>query len=194
MGKLTAIKIKALKEPGRYADGEGLILTVSAAGTGSWILRATIAGRHRDIGLGSLKLVTLAEARAKCLEYRRQIAQGIVRSPSARRSRTRCRPSGTLLPACTRSSRKGGRTASTTTSRSIRSRPTPFPSSAMTRQRHRRADHPRRAGADLAVQARDRAPCATANRRGTRLELRHGLSTYGGADALTLAGVAASAA
>lgn len=34
-------------------------------------------GKRRDIGLGSLKVLTLAEARAKATELRRQIAQGI---------------------------------------------------------------------------------------------------------------------
>ena len=77
MGQLTALKIKALKEPGRYADGDGLTLVISASGKGNWVLRSTIAGRRREMGLGSLTLVTLAEARAKSLEYRRQIAQGI---------------------------------------------------------------------------------------------------------------------
>jgi hypothetical protein len=32
MGKLSAIAIKNLKEPGRYSDGEGLILKLAAQG------------------------------------------------------------------------------------------------------------------------------------------------------------------
>jgi integrase len=77
MGNLTALKMKALTEPGRYSDGDGLILDVSAKGSASWLLRIMIAGKRRDIGLGSLKVLTLAEARAKAADYRRQIAQGI---------------------------------------------------------------------------------------------------------------------
>ena len=77
MGNLTALKMKAMTEPGRYSDGDGLILDVSAKGSASWLLRITIAGKRRDIGLGSLKVLTLAEARAKAADYRRQIAQGI---------------------------------------------------------------------------------------------------------------------
>ncbi|HEX8414171.1 MAG TPA: integrase arm-type DNA-binding domain-containing protein [Sphingomicrobium sp.] len=77
MGNLTALKMKALTEPGRYSDGDGLILDVSAKGSASWLLRIMIAGKRRDIGLGSLKVLTLAEARAKPADYRRQIAQGI---------------------------------------------------------------------------------------------------------------------
>ena len=70
------MKIKTLTEPGRYTDGDGLMLIVAAGGARSWMLRARIDGKRRDIGLGSLKVVTLAEARAKATELRRQIAQG----------------------------------------------------------------------------------------------------------------------
>lgn len=77
MGQLTAMKIKTLTEPGRYTDGDGLMLIVATGGARSWMLRARIDGKRRDIGLGSLKVLTLAEARAKATELRRQIAQGI---------------------------------------------------------------------------------------------------------------------
>lgn len=77
MGQLTAMKIKTLTEPGRYTDGDGLMLIVAAGGARSWMLRARIDGKRRDIGLGSLKVLTLAEARAKATDLRRQIAQGI---------------------------------------------------------------------------------------------------------------------
>lgn len=77
MGKLTALKVKAIADPGRYADGDGLMLDVTSSGAKSWLLRATVNGRRRDFGLGSLKVVTLAEAREKATEYRRQVSQGI---------------------------------------------------------------------------------------------------------------------
>ena len=77
MGKLSAAKIRALKEPGRYSDGDGLILTLKAPKVGNWTLRATINGRRRDIGLGALSLVTLAEAREAAFEMRRDISRGL---------------------------------------------------------------------------------------------------------------------
>ena len=77
MGNLTAARVKTLTESGRYTDGDGLMLQVAKSGSRQWILRATVNGKRRDIGLGSLKLVTLAEARAKAHELRRQIAQGL---------------------------------------------------------------------------------------------------------------------
>lgn len=38
MPKLTARKAESLKEPGMYADGEGLYLRVGPTGGRSWIL------------------------------------------------------------------------------------------------------------------------------------------------------------
>ena len=63
MGNLTFAWVKTLSEPGRYIDGDRLMLNIAAGGAKSWILRARIDGNRRDIGLGSVKLVTLAEAR-----------------------------------------------------------------------------------------------------------------------------------
>lgn len=77
MGQLTAAGIRAIKEPGRYVDGDGLMLVVKSEKSRNWILRVTLAGKRRDIGLGSMKTVTLAEARETAHEYRRQIARGI---------------------------------------------------------------------------------------------------------------------
>lgn len=77
MGQLSAMRIKAISEPGRYTDGDGLMLVVKESGAKSWLLRVQIGGKRRDIGLGSLKLLTLAEAREKAWEMRRAIARGI---------------------------------------------------------------------------------------------------------------------
>lgn len=77
MGKLTAVQIRNLKEPGRYVDGDGLLLVLTALQKGYWVLRATINGRRRDMGLGSVKLVSLKEAREKAFEIRRDIQRGI---------------------------------------------------------------------------------------------------------------------
>lgn len=77
MGKLTAVQIRNLKTPGRYMDGDGLFLVLTAPRKGYWVLRATINGRRRDIGLGSLDLVTLAEAREAAIDKRREIQRGV---------------------------------------------------------------------------------------------------------------------
>ena len=77
MGQLSATKIKTLTEPGRYIDGDGLMMEIAPGGSRSWKLRVRVDGKRRDFGLGSLSIVTLTEAREKAREYRRLIAQGI---------------------------------------------------------------------------------------------------------------------
>lgn len=87
MGNLTAAKIKAITEPGRYVDGDGLMLVARAGGSKQWVLRVRIQGERRDIGLGSLKVMTLAEAREQAIDHRRQIARGI--DPIAEKKRAK---------------------------------------------------------------------------------------------------------
>ena len=65
-GKLTAIAVKNVRQPGRHSDGNGLYLFVDGrGGHKSWVLRATIDGKRRDLGLGGYPAVSLAEARRK---------------------------------------------------------------------------------------------------------------------------------
>lgn len=85
MGRLTPMHIRNLKEPGRYNDGDGLFLELTGQNKGNWQLRATVNGRRRDIGLGSLGLVSLKEARDAAFELRRDIQRGI--DPVAERKR-----------------------------------------------------------------------------------------------------------
>ena len=73
---LSATRVKALKEPGRYSDGGGLHLYISKAGRKSWVLRITIDGRRRDIGLGGFPSVSLAGAREKAADHRGAVAEG----------------------------------------------------------------------------------------------------------------------
>lgn len=76
MPKLNARKVETLREPGFYGDGEGLYLKVGAGGSKSWILRTVVHGRRRDLGLGSARLVPLADARIKARELRRIARDG----------------------------------------------------------------------------------------------------------------------
>lgn len=77
MGKLTQGRIRQLKEPGRYSDGDGLFRELNRPGKGNWQLRATVNGRRRDIGLGPLDLITVHEARELAIDVRRDIKRGI---------------------------------------------------------------------------------------------------------------------
>jgi integrase len=74
---LSALKIKALKKPGYHCDGGGLYVQVSPALTKSWIFRFRWGPKQREMGLGSLDLVSLAEARQKAYLARKQVADGI---------------------------------------------------------------------------------------------------------------------
>ena len=76
---LKAIDIKRLTSPGYHAVGTvpGLMLQVSPNGTQSWVLRAQVGARRREIGLGSYPAVTLARAHVKAQDVRDMIASGI---------------------------------------------------------------------------------------------------------------------
>jgi len=76
MAKLTARQCSSLP-PGKHNDGNGLWLVVTQAGSRKWVLRLTIDGKRRELGLGNLKITSLKDARHKADEARSQAAQGI---------------------------------------------------------------------------------------------------------------------
>ena len=67
--------------PGRHCDGNGLYLYVQRTGTRSWIQRLVVRGRKREFGLGSVALVSLAEAREQALANRKLARTGATRWP-----------------------------------------------------------------------------------------------------------------
>jgi|RhiMetdeSRZDD1v2_1073273.scaffolds.fasta_scaffold16387_1 integrase len=75
--KLSAAKVEKTKSPGRYGDGRGLWLHVGPTGTKSWVLRYMRNGTAREMGLGPVHLVGLADARTRAREARRLILEGI---------------------------------------------------------------------------------------------------------------------
>jgi hypothetical protein len=77
LNRLTAVEVKGIDHKGMYHDGGGLYLQVSAAGTKSWIYRFTLDGRAREMGLGPLNAISLAEARKRAAECRRMRHDGI---------------------------------------------------------------------------------------------------------------------
>lgn len=60
---LTALEVTRASERGIYRDGGGLCLYVASSTAKSWVYRFTLNGIAREMGLGSLNAVTLAEAR-----------------------------------------------------------------------------------------------------------------------------------
>jgi integrase len=77
VGKLTALKVARLAEPGMYADGAGLYLQVTGAGAKSWLYRFSLHGRAREMGLGSLAAVSLSDARTAAGDCRRLCQEGV---------------------------------------------------------------------------------------------------------------------
>ena len=77
IGRLTALKVSRAIKPGMYADGGGLYLQVTGNGAKSWIYRYMLRGREREMGLGSLSAVCLADARTKAAECRSLRQEGI---------------------------------------------------------------------------------------------------------------------
>lgn len=84
---LTAVGVRNLKKPGRYADGGGLYLHVRKSGAKNWLLRLTVKGGRQDIGLGGVANVTLSEAREEATRLRRLARNG--GDPKAERRRER---------------------------------------------------------------------------------------------------------
>jgi integrase len=74
--RLSPTKIRALTA-GMHPDGNGLYLAVSSTGSKSWVLRYRSHGRQREMGLGSLSVFNLAEARERARAQRQLLADGI---------------------------------------------------------------------------------------------------------------------
>lgn len=74
--KLTSLAVTKQSTPGLYGDGAGLWLQVMASGSKSWIFRYMRNGRAREMGLGPVRDVTLAQAREKASECRRLLLDG----------------------------------------------------------------------------------------------------------------------
>lgn len=74
--KLSAKAVENQKRAGYFSDGGGLYLQVTATRSKSWIFRFTIRGKPREMGLGSLNAVSLAEARRMAAECRSLLVVG----------------------------------------------------------------------------------------------------------------------
>lgn len=77
MSKLNPKQVENLTEPGTYEDGDGLRLEIKPSGSKSWTLRFQLAGRRREMGLGSFPEVTLKKARLAASAKRTQVSDGV---------------------------------------------------------------------------------------------------------------------
>ena len=79
MGKLTVKTIDGLVKAGTAGmtnDGDGLYLKIGQSKGASWIFRYRIAGKLRDMGLGSYPDITLAVARSLAQDAHRIVKNG----------------------------------------------------------------------------------------------------------------------
>ncbi|MGB8744144.1 MAG: integrase arm-type DNA-binding domain-containing protein [Xanthobacteraceae bacterium] len=77
---LNALRVKTLMAhgaPKRHPDGGGLYLSISKNGGQRWVFLYRRNKRLREKGLGSARIVSLADARVLATEARQQLAQGI---------------------------------------------------------------------------------------------------------------------
>jgi integrase len=79
IGRLSAVKVQSLKQPGYYADGGNLYFRITRSGGRGWIFRfsSPTRGRTRDMGQGSYPDLSLAEARELATECRRMVKSGV---------------------------------------------------------------------------------------------------------------------
>lgn len=82
--ELSPLEVKNLRHPGTsnnatFAVGgvSGLLLQITPNGGRTWLLRVTIGGKRREIGLGGFPDVTLAQARDRAREAKDKIRSGI---------------------------------------------------------------------------------------------------------------------
>lgn len=86
LNRLSAVKVRSC-EPGKYADGGGLWLYKREDGGGQWVLRVTIHGRRREMGLGAMTEVSLKEAREAADKWRVTVREN--KDPIKERERLR---------------------------------------------------------------------------------------------------------
>jgi hypothetical protein len=90
--RLTALQVDKAKPRNNrvtmYPDGGGLYLRVNKDGAKSWIYCFSLYGKAREMGLGPLLAVGLADARARAQECRRLRHDGIdpIENRSAQRA------------------------------------------------------------------------------------------------------------
>lgn len=77
INRLSARAVNTVTVRGLHADGGGLYLQVSRFDTKSWIFRFTMNKKTRDMGLGPLHTISLAEARDEALKCRKMVRDNI---------------------------------------------------------------------------------------------------------------------
>jgi len=88
--RLSARTVATEIKPGRHADGDGLYLVVDASGAKRWLFLFRRQGKLKEMGLGGLSTVALADARERASAARRILKDG--QNPIEQRRLARAEP------------------------------------------------------------------------------------------------------
>ena len=86
VNQLTSAFLKTAPS-GKHLDGLGLWYVKRPNGGSQWMLRISLGGKRREMGLGGFPDVSLKEARGLAADYRKMAKQGI--DPIKKRSQQR---------------------------------------------------------------------------------------------------------
>lgn len=96
INRLTARQVETLKKPGLHADGGGLYLRIDPTGAKRWSFVFQWRQKRKEMGLGPIRTIRLAEAREAAEQARKQVYAGInpIEARLAARSQTEGRTFG----------------------------------------------------------------------------------------------------
>jgi integrase len=76
INKLSARSVTTISKPGRHSDGGGLYLVVDPSGARRWLFMFRWQGKLKEMGLGGVNAVSLADARIAAAEARKFVQAG----------------------------------------------------------------------------------------------------------------------
>src|SRR3546814_9506989 len=85
LNKLSAVKAAKITKPGRHSDGGGLYLFIDNHGRRRWIFMYAKDGKRTELGLGSARDLSLANARIEAIKLREVLVTG--GNPKAERAK-----------------------------------------------------------------------------------------------------------
>ncbi len=99
IAKLNARKVASAR-PGKHGDGSGLWLHVRENGLRTWVFRFMRNGRAREMGLGPVQDVSLADARTLAQEARKLLRDGLDPIDERLKARTEAQGAKTFRECC----------------------------------------------------------------------------------------------
>ena len=92
LNRLSAVFVRQARTPGIFLDGGGLRFQVTKSGGRRWFMRVTVAGKPRDVALGTADNVSMGEAREIAAAIRKAVGAGRDPSQALQQFRERAHP------------------------------------------------------------------------------------------------------